>query len=358
MKTNTHDTMMAVVTTRAGGYEKLEHKRVPVPMPGPGEVLLKVLAAGLNNTDINTRIGWYAASVTGGTGEAQDGDGRADGGWSGVTPFPLIQGVDCCGRIVSVGPGGDERRIGDRVIVRSCMRKQGFDSMDTVWLGVDVDGAFAEYVKVRGGEAFTVDCLWSDVELASVPCAYGTAENMIHRAGIDPGMQILVSGSSGGVGSAVVQLAKRRGARVIAVTSDTKRELLTEIGADRVLTRQDDLLAALGAEAVDVVIDNVAGPGFGTMLKLLRRGGTYVSSGAIAGPVVKLDMRDFYLKDLTLIGSTAWDEPVFPNLISYVERGEIRPLVAGVYPLERIADAQRAFQEKLHVGKIVLRVAI
>ena len=111
--------------------------------------------------------------------------------------------------------------------------------------------------------------------------------------------------------------------------------------------------AGLGLRAI-VVVDNVAGAGFGVMLKLLRRGGRYASSGAIAGPMVALDMRDFYLKDLTLIGCTAWDEPVFPNLIGYIERGEIRPLLARTYPLERIADAQAAFLEKRHVGNFVL----
>jgi NADPH:quinone reductase-like Zn-dependent oxidoreductase len=346
--------MMAVVTTGAGGYDKLEYRQVSVPVPGPGEVLLKVLAAGINNTDINTRIGWYAPSVTDGTDDTPDDAGRADGGWNGATPFPLIQGVDCCGRVVSVGPGGDEGRIGARVLVRSCMRKHGFDSMDMVWLGVDVDGAFAQYVKVPEHEVFAVNCNWSDAQLASIPCAYGTAENMLHRAGIGAGMCVLVPGASGGVASAVVQLAKRRGASVVAVTTASKRDLLKEIGADRVLTREDDLLKALGAESVDVVVDNVAGPGFGTMLKLLKRGGCYVSSGAIAGPMVALDMRDMYLKDITLIGCTAWDAPVFPNLISYIENGEIRPLLAGTYPLDKIADAQRDFQGKRHLGKIVL----
>jgi NADPH:quinone reductase-like Zn-dependent oxidoreductase len=102
---------------------------------------------------------------------------------------------------------------------------------------------------------------------------------------------------------------------------------------------------------VDVVVDNVAGPAFGGMLKVLRRGGRYVSSGAIAGPLVTLDMRDLYLKDLTMIGCTAWEEPVFPNLVSYIENGEIRPLLAKTFPLERIVDAQRAFTAKKHVGK-------
>ena len=102
------------------------------------------------------------------------------------------------------------------------------------------------------------------------------------------------------------------------------------------------------------MIDNVAGPGFGAMLDVLRRGGKYVSSGAISGPLVELDMRQFYLKDLTLIGCTAWDEPVFPNLISCIERGEIRPLLARTYPLDQICTAQQDFLRKSHVGNFVL----
>ena len=90
------------------------------------------------------------------------------------------------------------------------------------------------------------------------------------------------------------------------------------------------------------------------MAKLLARGGRYVSSGAIGGPLVNFDMRDFYLKDLTFIGCTAWDEPVFPNLISYIERGEIRPLLAKTYPLSEIVKAQREFMLKRHIGNFVL----
>lgn len=351
---NVSGRMWAVVTMGTGGYEQLVYRQVQVPKPGPGEVVLAVLAAGINNTDINTRLGWYASSVTTGTDDAPTEANHTDGGWSGATPFPLIQGTDCCGRVVSVGPGVEPGRIGSRVLVRSCMRKAGFGSMDTVWLGSDFDGAFAQYVKVPEQEIFAVDCDWSDAELATIPCAYGTAENMVHRARVAPGERVLVPGASGGVGSALIQLIKRRGAEVIAVTSASKKQAVTEIGADRVLLRDDDPVATLGENSVDVVIDNVAGPSFGEMLKVLKRGGRYVSSGAIAGPVVQLDMRDMYLKDITLIGCTAWDEPVFANLISYIEKGEIRPLLAGTYPLDRIAEAQRAFQEKRHAGKIVL----
>ena len=102
------------------------------------------------------------------------------------------------------------------------------------------------------------------------------------------------------------------------------------------------------------MIDNVAGPNFASMMKLLRRGGRCATSGAIPGPMVDLDLRDIYLKDITLIGCTAWDEPVFPNLISHVEKGEIRPLLASTHLLERVAEAQQEFLAKRHVGKIVL----
>jgi NADPH:quinone reductase-like Zn-dependent oxidoreductase len=351
-------TMKAVVTTGNGGYDRLVYRDVPMPQPRAGEVLLKVLAAGVNNTEINTRLGWYSKSVTTDTASAaaagQDQAEKADGGWSAPTPFPFIQGTDCCGRVVGAGRGVGADCIGERVLVRACMRPAGFGSMENVWMGSDFDGAFAQFVRVPATEAFDVNCDWSDAGLGSIPCAYGTAENMLHRAYVAAGEHVLIAGASGGVGSAAIQLAKRRGATVTAIAAQSKAAEVLSCGADRVLGRDDDVVAALGAKSVDVVVDNVAGPAFAGMLQVLRRGGRYVSSGAIGGPLVSLDMRTFYLQDLTLIGCTAWDEPVFPNLIGYIERGEIRPLVAKTFPLERIADAQREFLEKKHVGKFVL----
>jgi len=353
-------TMKAVVTIGNGGLDMLEYRDVPVPRPGPGEVLLQVLAAGVNTTEINTRLGWYSSSVTASTANAAEADGKKaltredDGGWSAPTPFPLIQGTDCCGRVVEVAPGGDGSLSGRRVLVRPCMRPLGFGSLETIWMASDFDGAFAQFVKVPASEVFAVDCDLSDAELGAVPCSYGTAENMLQRAGVAGAEHVVISGASGGVGSAAVQLAKRRGAAVTAVAGRAKTEQVRALGADRVIDRDDDIVAALGERSVDVVVDNVSGPAFGGLLDVLRRGGRYVSSGAIGGPLVTFDKRTFYLKDLTLIGCTAWDEPVFPALISYLERGEVRPLVAKTFPLERIADAQREFLEKRHVGNFVL----
>jgi NADPH:quinone reductase-like Zn-dependent oxidoreductase len=352
-------TMKAVVTNGNGGYEQLEYRDVPVPELASGELLLQVLAAGINNTEINTRLGWYSSAVTAGTealttAETENAKEKADGGWNEATPFPFIQGTDCCGRVVAVAPGGDESILGTRVLVRPCIRSAGFESMENIWMASDFDGAFAQFVKIDASEVFPVDCDWSDAELGSIPCAYGTAENMVHRAKVSVGEHVLVTGASGGVGSAVVQLAKRRDAIVTAIAGKEKMVQVQAIGADQVIARGDDIVAAVGENAVDVVVDNVAGPDFGGMLKVLKRGGRYASSGAIAGPLVTLDMRDFYLKDLTLIGCTAWDEPVFPNLISYIENGEIRPLLAKTFPLEQIVEAQREFTKKNHIGKFVL----
>ncbi|WP_458525742.1 alcohol dehydrogenase family protein [Onishia taeanensis] len=352
-----NETMKAVVTTGTGGYDKLDYREVPLPTPGPGEVLIKVLAAGINNTEINTRLGWYSSSVTDATDAMTDhlaDDIVEDGGWNAQTPFPFIQGTDCCGIVVQAGSDADNDMLDRRVLVRSCMRTHGFDQWDNHWMGSDFDGAFAQYVKVPAGEVFAVDSDWTDAELGSLPCAYGTSENMLIRADLSRGETVLITGASGGVGSATVQLAKRRGAHVIAVAHSSKHARLEAIGADRLFDRDSDLLAELGAESVDLVVDNVAGDHFPVMLKLLRRGGRLVSSGAIAGPVVTLDMRELYLKDVRLVGTTAWDERVFPNLVRYVEQHEIRPLVAKTYALSDIVTAQQAFLTKQHVGKFVL----
>ena len=352
------ESMWAVVTTGNGDYDKLDYREVPVPQPRDGELLLRVLAAGVNNTEINTRLGWYSASVADGTEQfagSERGDGNlADGGWNQATPFPFIQGTDCCGEVVGASVDDETAWLGRRVLVRACMRLDGFESKENIWMASDFDGAFAQFVRVPASEVFAVECSWSDAELATIPCAYGTAENMVHRAEVASGDRVLVTGASGGVGSAVVQLAKRRGAGVIAVVGASKRAEMEGLGVDRIVERGADLISELGASSVDVVIDNVAGPGFSAMPKLLARGGRYASSGAIAGPMVNLDMRDFYLKDLNLIGCTAWDEPVFPNLVDYIERGEIRPLLAKTFPLEQIADAQREFLQKTHFGNFVL----
>lgn len=352
-------TMKAVVTLGHGGFDQLSYRDVPVPVPVNGEVLVRVLAAGMNNTEINTRLGWYSADVTGSTSDAQSAQettttSRDDGGWNAQTPFPLIQGTDCCGEVVLAPSPQDQHLLGRRVLIRPCIRRSGFNSLDHHWMASDFDGAFAQYVKVAATEVFPVNSSWTDAELGSLPCAYGTAENLLYQADISGNDILLITGASAGVGAAAVQLARCRGAHVIAVGAREKHNDMHVLGADQLVAREESLLEKLGERSVDAVIDCVAGDGFPSMLKLLRSGGRLASSGAIAGPVVDLDMRDLYLKDLRLIGSTAWAEPVFSNLIDYVEHNRFQPVVAKTFPLQDIVSAQQEFLLKKHLGKFVL----
>jgi NADPH:quinone reductase-like Zn-dependent oxidoreductase len=172
-------------------------------------------AAGVNNTDINTRIAWYAKAVAAGTNaraaEGFAGAHNIDGGWSGARmTFPRIRGADCCGRIVAVGEGVEPGRIGERAIVRTMLRSYvDYRPFECWTFGSECDGAFARCTKARESYKVSCNCNWSDAELASTPCAFSTAEGMLDRASVGA-ERILVTDASGGVGSAVVQLCKRR----------------------------------------------------------------------------------------------------------------------------------------------------
>ena len=269
--------------------------------------------------------------------------------------FPRIQGADCCGRIVAVGSGVPATRVGERVIVRTLMADPTDSSGFACWTyGSDCNGGFAQFSVVPSSEAYRVECAWSDVELASVPCAFSTAEGMLERAAVASGEHVLITGASGGVGSAAVQLAKRRGAHITAVAAAAKADEIRALGADRVVGRGPGLIETVGREQVEVVVDVVAGPAWPELLELLRRGGRLVTAGAIGGPIVELDVRTLYLKDLTLLGCTAQERKVFENLVRYVECGEIRPHVSHTYPLAEIVEAQKDFLAKKYTGKLVL----
>ncbi|WP_236782941.1 alcohol dehydrogenase family protein [Arthrobacter sp. QXT-31] len=354
------EVMAAVLLTGHGGLEKLEYRtNVPVPTPGEGEVLIEVGAAGINNTDINTRIGWYSKAVDSGT-NAGGAEGFAeisdsDATWSGeALTFPRIQGADAAGRIVAVGERVSPDRIGERVLVRNMLRTYvGYRPYECWTFGSECDGGFAQFAVAPSRETYAVNSDWSDADLAAIPCAYSTAENMLHRAQAGA-ERVLITGASGGVGLAAVQLAKRRGATVTAVCSAAKAAQVRAEGADRTVDRGTDLVAELGRNSFDVVIDIVGGPEAGQLLELLRSGGRYAIAGAISGPVAEIDLRTIYLKDLSLLGCTFQEDEVFENLITYIEANEIHPVVSKTYPLSNIAQAQEDFLSKKHTGKLVL----
>lgn len=344
--------MKAVLLTGHGGPEKLEYREdVPAPEPAAGEVLIEVGAAGVNNTDIWTREGAYGS----------EDDPEAAGGWrrGESMEFPRIQGLDIAGRIVGVGKGVPETRVGERVLVDFALYSGEESVADADIIGSERDGGFAEYVAVPAENAHAIDTALTDEELATFPTAYLTAEHMLNRARVVEGELIFVTGASGGVGSALLQLARVRGARVVALVGPGKEDAARELGADGVVTRGADDLSAAVLEAargrpVDVVADVVGGEAFADLLNILRPLGRYVTAGAIAGPIVSLDLRTLYLKHLELIGSTIGTHEEFSDLVSYIETGKIKPLLAGVYPLSEIRQAQEDFKKKNFFGKLVL----
>ena len=353
-------TMRGVQLLGLGGAEQLRFREdLPVPHPAAGEVLVRVAAAAINNTDINTRTGWYSRAAR--PGAAADplppgaGGAPQDSAWTGAAfQFPRIQGADACGRVVAVGDGIAATRIGERVLIDPVLRATTDAECDPAYLGADRDGAFAEFLTVPAGNAHAVRSALTDAELASFPCSFLAAENMLSRAAVARGETVLVTGASGGVGTAAIQLAVRRGARVIAIADVAKATALRALGAMQVWPRDADLLAALGQESVAVIIDCVGGAQFAQFPKLLNRSGRYAVAGAIGGAIVELDLRLLYLKDLRLLGCTIPEPGLFTQLLGYIERGEIRPLVCATYPLREIHAAQELFQRKTHVGKIVL----
>ena len=348
------DTMAAVLLTRHGGLDALEYRTdVPVPKPGAGEVLLEVHACGMNNTDVWVREGAYGSET----------DPQAVSTWRrgrSTLTFPRIQGTDSVGVIAAVGEGVPASRIGERVVVDFSLYNREDDSLaDIDYIGHGRDGGYAEYQCVPAENAHAVDTQLGDAELATFCCAYLTGEHMLERAQVQPGERVLVTGASGGVGSGIVQLCRARGAIPYAVTRADKADALLAIGAEGVVDRASgDWVAAVDevtqGQPIDVVADLVAGPHFNDLLRILRPEGRYTTAGAIAGPVVDLDLRTMYLKQLQLHGSSQGRRSDFQRLLGHVLAGRVKPLLHATYRLSEFHQAQGDFMNKDYVGKLVV----
>lgn len=343
--------MTAAVLTAFGGPDVLQIRHdVPVPRVQPNHVLVRVTATSVNNTDIWTREGAYGLP----------GQPQAKAGWRGPVDFPRIQGTDIVGRICEVGPDVDPQRLGERVLIDPTLYDGVNDETRPIgYLGSEADGGFAEYTLVAAERAHTVtDSPLSDEQLACLPTAYGTALGMLERAAIHGGETVLVTGASGGVGLALVQLAVARGANVIAVTTAAKADQVRSAGASRIVDRESaDFQAKISSaapEGLDAVADVVGGDSMTTVLPLLNEGGRWVIAGAIAGSVISLDLRRLYLHNLRLIGSSMHTPSHFRQLVDEANAGRIHPSVVATYPLNEIHEAQRVFERRQHIGKIVV----
>ena len=340
--------MIAAVLIGHGGPDQLVIREVAEPIPGPGEVRLEVRAAAVNNTDIWTREGAYGPSPDEPTG------------WLGVPiECPRIQGADVVGRVSDTGDGVDRALIGRRVLVDpAAYDGSGPDASPTSILGSEYDGGFAEHLVVPASQVHDVtDSPLDDAELAALPIAAGTAMGMLDRAEVVSGETVVVTGASGGVGLAAVQLAAALGARVIAVSSAGRDEVLTEAGASAVIDRtRGDVhrQIAAGVGPVDAVIDVVGGDDFGAWIEVLHRRGRIVVAGAIAGPRVTIDLRALYLEQRRILGSTMHTPRQFARLVEMARVGGVRPVIADRLPLTEIHAAQRLLRSPDTVGKIVL----
>ncbi len=358
------DTMRAFVLHGHGEMDALVYSDThPTPKPASDQVLIRVHACGLNNTDVNTRTGWYSSAVTSGTtGGALTAADDQDATWGGDSiGFPRIQGADVAGTVVAVGANANQSLIGKRVMVDTWIRNYDdpFDFNNCGYFGSECDGGFADYTVVDQRQVHLVNSSLKHAELATFATSYATAENMLNRAMVGEGDTVLIPGASGGVGTALIQLAKRRGAVTVAMASRSKHEGVSRIKPDALLDRSPEdlgqaLFDAIGSREVSVVADVVGGDYWNTLMSVIERGGRYTCAGAIAGPIVEFDLRSFYLRDLTLTGATIVPPGVFADLVRYIEDSEIEPLLAATYPLSELHAAQQAFIDKQHVGNIVV----
>lgn len=366
------DRMRATLLVGHGGLDKLVYREdVATPSPAPGEVLVRVGACGVNNTDINTRTAWYDRDAASELSEDLGLRGRAvppEQGQSAAASwntssinFPRISGAAIVGVIAAAGDGVNAGLIGSRVIVDPQVRDAALPlrAQLVAYLGSERDGGFAEYAAVPAENAHAVNSELSDAELATFPCSYDTAEEMLERARLLAGETVVVTGAAGGVGTALIQLALIRGARVVAIAGAAKEERVRKLGAHEFVPRdRGDALAQVealcGSRAVDVVADVVGGPIFASLLKMLKRGGRYSTAGAIAGPVEPMDLRDLIYKDLEMYGITCPTTETFSRLVALINENRLKPVLEQVYPLERLADAQAAMVKRQHVGKFVI----
>ncbi|HWF83199.1 MAG TPA: NAD(P)H-quinone oxidoreductase [Vicinamibacterales bacterium] len=325
--------MRAIEIRQPGGPDVLTPAERPVPVPGPGESLIKVAAAGVNRPDIAQRQGKYPPPP-----------GASD-----------IPGLEIAGTIVQIGDDVREWRVGDRV----CALVSG--------------GGYAEYCAVPAPQCLPVPRGMSDVDAAAIPETFFTVwTNVFERGRLAPGESFLVHGGSGGIGTTAIQLAHARGARVFATAGSAEKCRACErLGAERAINyREEDFVAttreATGGRGVDVILDMIGGDYFPRHIETLAMDGRLVQIATLGGPKAQIFLPAIMQRRLTITGSTlrvrsvgekgaiaaALRKEVWPLL----EMGRVRPVVFRTFPLDQAADAHRLMESSTHIGKIVLTV--
>ena len=360
--------MRAMVLTGHGGIDRLDYREDwPVPEPGPGEMLVRVTATAKNNTDRKAREGLYPS------GDDDDEVTSFHMGGEPTLTFPRIQGADVAGRVAAVGDGVDPSRIGERGLLDFNLYPDARRDINLApdYYGHGADGGFAEYVAVPSDQFHLVDNPdLSDAELAAMGmCSYQTAFRMLNVARVGPGDRVLVTGASGGVGTALIQLCRILGAVPYAWSTAAKARELEDLGAEAVLDRNEagDLVERVktvtGGAPIDAVMDLVGGDMTDRFIDAMifdmtgRRDLPRLSiAGAGAGNVSRILWTRIYLYQVQIFGVSHGTREEAEELIGWIRSGELKPVLHGTFPLSRLHDAERYFVDRgsNYLGKIVI----
>lgn len=361
------DTMSAVLLTGHGGPDRLELRDdVAVPTPAPGEVLVEVTATAKNNTDRKAREGLYP------TKDATDTTSFAIGG-SPTLAFPRIQGADIVGRVAAVGPGVDAARIGERGLLDFNIYAGDERDINLMpdYYGHGADGGFAEYVAVPADQFHAVDNpALADAELAAMGmCSYQTAYHMLTQAQVGAGDRVLVTGASGGVGTALIQLCRIIGAVPYALSTADKRDALLALGAAHVFDRHEsgDLVGAVreatGGAPLDAVMDLVGGTSTARFIEAMTfdmaRRTSYPRlsiAGASEDNVSTLLWTVIYLYQVRIFGVSHGTRAEAEQLVAWIRQGRLRPVLHGTFRLSEIHACEHYFVNRArgYLGKIVV----
>ena len=360
------DTMKAMLLTGHGDTDKLEYRDdVAVPRPGPGEVLVQVTATAKNNTDRKAREGLYP------TKKGEVASFRMGG--NPTLTFPRIQGADIVGRVVAVGEGVDERRINERGLLDFNIYASARRDINLTpdYYGHGADGGFAEYVALPSDQFHHVaNPDLADAELAAMGmCSYQTALHMLTSAGVTAGERVLVSGASGGVGTALIQLCRIMGAIPYALSKPEKADVLLDLGAEAVLDRSDmasfveRIKAKTGGRPIDAVMDLVGGEMtdifIDSMIFDMNARETYPRlsiAGASGGNISEILWTRIYLYQVQIFGVSHGTREEAEQLIEWIREGKLRPVLHGAFRLSDLHRAEDYFVNRgsNYLGKIVI----
>lgn len=359
--------MAAMVLTGHGGTDKLVYRDdVPTPDPAAGEVLVKVTATAKNNTDRKVREGLYPVDDKGEVASFRMGGAP-------TLQFPRIQGADVVGRIVAVGDRVPEDRIGQRGLLDFNIYPDDRRDINLApdYFGHGADGGFAEYVAVPADQFHTVDDPeLADAELAALGmCSYQTGLHMLNAAGVRPGERVLVSGASGGVGTALIQMCRILGAVPYALSQADKATALEALGAEAVLDRStldgftERIRAATGGQPIDAVMDLVGGDMtdrfIDTMIFAMQRRATYPRlsiAGASGGNLSEIMWTRIYLYQVQIFGVSHGTRQEAGQLIDWIRSRRLEPVLHGAFRLSRLHAAEDYFvnRDRGFIGKIVI----